>query len=97
MRIVVDIDGVIATVEGTNYYDAIPIPENIEYFNKLYDKGNKIIYFTGRGSASKIDYREMTEKQFEDWGVKYHELWFGKPGGDVYIDDKALNIKDIEI
>ena len=24
-----------------------------------------------------------------DWGVKYHNLVFGKPNADIYIDDKG--------
>ena len=32
--------------------------------------------------------RDLTEKQLEKWGVKYHELLFGKPHADVFIDDK---------
>ena len=96
MRIVVDIDGVIAIIKGKDYENAIPIKNNIEYFNQLYDAGHTIIYFTGRGYESKIDYNEMTRKQFDKWGVKYHDLVFGKPGADVYIDDKAVNISQIQ-
>jgi hypothetical protein len=43
-----------------------------------------------------IDWREFTEKQLKSWGVKYHELIFGKPVADVFIDDKAINIKDLQ-
>ena len=27
------------------------------------------------------------------WGLKYHELIFGKPNADYYIDDKMLDMK----
>jgi hypothetical protein len=36
-----------------------------------------------------MDWRPVTEKQFERWGVLYHKLVFGKPSADVYIDDRA--------
>ena len=38
--------------------------------------------------------RDLTEKQLEKWGVKYHELLFGKPHADVFIDDKAVSDTD---
>ena len=41
-----------------------------------------------------IDWRKETEVQMKAWGVKYHKLFLGKPGADIYIDDKAVNIKD---
>ncbi len=41
-----------------------------------------------------IDWREITESQFERWGVKYHDLNFGKPAYDLFIDDKNINSED---
>ena len=83
----------IGDVLTRNYAYAEPIVENIEKANKLYDEGHKIVYWTARGHQTGIDWRELTEKQFEKWGVKYHELKFNKPY-DLIIDDKALNAKD---
>ena len=71
-----------------------PIPENIAKINRLYDEGNEIIIWTARGTVTKIDWRELTEKQLKEWGVKYHELKFGKPNYELLIDDKAINITD---
>ena len=39
---------------------------------------------------SGLDWRDVTEKQFSKWGVKYHELKFGKPNYDLFIDDKNI-------
>ena len=36
----------------------------------------------------------MTEQRLEEWGAKYHDLILGKPAGDVYIDDKAVEAND---
>jgi len=65
--------------------------ERIKKINKLYESGSKIIYWTARGTGSGIDWREVTEKQFKEWGVKYHELRLGKPIYDLFIDDKNIN------
>ena len=91
-----DCDGVICNTEGTNYGVAIPRRQNITKINALYDSGHHIIIFTGRGTVSGIDWRAVTEQQFKGWGLRYHELVFGKPAFDVFIDDHAWNVKDFE-
>ena len=88
---VIDIDGVICNNADGKYEEAKPNLDVIIKINNLYDKGHTIKYFTARGSATGIDWRDLTEKQFKKWGVKYHELIFGKPEADLYIDDKAFN------
>ena len=90
--IYVDIDETICvSPEDRNYSFAKPIIENIKKINELYDNGDTIIYWTARGTGSGIDWRETTEKQFSEWGVKYHELRFGKPIYDLLICDKVVN------
>jgi uncharacterized protein YheU (UPF0270 family) len=91
MLIYVDIDNTICVTEGTDYNDVKPMPDRIEKINKLYDEGNTIVYWTARGSVTGIDHSELTKKQFKEWGVKYHELKFGKPPYDLFIDDKNIN------
>ena len=66
----VDIDETICvSPESRDYSLAVPIKENIEKINKLYEE-NTIIYWTARGTGSGIDWSEITKKQFEEWGVK---------------------------
>ena len=36
----------------------------------------------------------FTKKQLQDWEVKFHELFLGKPAGAIYVDDKAM--RDID-
>lgn len=92
MIIYVDIDDTICeSVSDRNYANASPMTHRIDKINMLYDEGNTIVYWTARGTGSGIDWREVTEKQFEEWGVKYHELHFGKPVYDLFIDDKNIN------
>ena len=92
MIIYVDIDETICnSPEDRDYSKAQPIKENIKKINKMYDNGDKIVYWTARGTGSGIDWRKTTEQQFVEWGVKYHELHFGKPIYDLFIDDKNIN------
>ncbi len=98
MTFVFDIDGTICTKTSSNYGFAIPYTERIKKINQLYDEGNTIIFQTARGMGrsnnsvtfAKKNFYKITKKQLEDWGVKYHALFLGKPAGDIYIDDKAI-------
>lgn len=95
-KFVFDIDGVIAKIQKDNdYHLSEPNMEFIRIVNKLYDRGNKIVLFTARGYVTGIDWSEETQKQLKDWGVKYHELLFGKPNADCYVDDKMLSMSDL--
>ena len=97
MIIYIDIDETICrSPDKPEYSTAQPIIENIEKANKLYDEGNTIVYWTARGTVTGIDWREVTEKQFAEWGVKNHDLKFGKPYYDLFIDDKNMNTDDWE-
>jgi len=92
MIVYVDIDGVLCTQNKDNpslYGKAEPIRKNINKINKLFDEGHSIILWTARGSTTKIDWRDFTEKQLEVWGVKYHKLRLDKPYFDIFIDDKT--------
>ena len=99
---VFDIDGTLCTLSGGVYEEAKPIIHRIEKVNKLYDKGHTIVLNTARGmgrtknNALLADnlFRELTENQLKQWGVKYHELFMGKPSGDIYIDDKGEKDED---
>lgn len=92
MIIYVDIDETICrSPENRDYSLAVPFQDRIERINRLYDSGHRVVYWTARGTGSGIDWRETTEKQFKEWGVKYHELRLGKPIYDLFIDDKNIN------
>jgi CMP-N,N'-diacetyllegionaminic acid synthase len=95
MVIYIDIDDTICNSPNKpDYTNSTPILENIEKANKLYDQGNTIIYWTARGTVSGIDWKDITLNQFKTWGVKYHDIKFGKPYYDLFIDDKNINTKD---
>lgn len=88
---VVDIDGVVATLTPDNDYRLSgPITATIDAINLLFDRGHRIVMLTARGSATGIDWREVTRDQLSRWGLKYHELRFGKPAADYYVDDRMI-------
>ena len=97
MNIYVDIDETICYYNGERDYNlAIPLLENIEKINTLYDKGNKITYWTARGSVTKINWLDVTKTQLKKWGCKYHHLSVGeKPPYDLLICDKTKRIEEM--
>lgn len=91
-----DIDGVIATLTPNNQYDlAQPIAKTVALIKRLFETGNYIILFTARGYVTGIDWEPLTRQQMHEWGVPYHELKFGKPAADYYIDDKLIGVDEL--
>ena len=95
MVVYVDIDGTICSITNGIYTDAKPMMKRIRKINKLYAKGNTIIYWTARGSTTGANWVEFTNYQLDRWGCKYHELKVGKPHYDLWIDDKSKEIEKI--
>ena len=93
-KYVIDIDGTICTQDGTDYGNALPKHDVITKINQLYDDGNEIVLFTASGYETQINWRDTTLLQLQVWGVKYHDLIFGKPSADVYVDDKNVFMVD---
>jgi CMP-N,N'-diacetyllegionaminic acid synthase len=93
---VFDIDGVIARLASENdYRRAQPQEEIIAIVRQLHRRGNRIILHTARGFVTGIDWRETTRQQLAAWDVPYHELHFGKPAGDYYVDDRMIALSEI--
>ncbi len=88
-----DIDGTLCTNTEGAYEAARPLARMIAAVNRLHKAGHRIILCTARGSTTGIDWRKLTERQMKAWGVRYHELHFGKPTADVYVDDKSINAR----
>ncbi len=96
-----DIDNTICTTFKSEYKKAKPKRKIIKLINNLFDLGHEINFFTARHmgrnknnslKAKKCGYK-FTKKQLDDWGLKYHKLFFGKPSADYYIDDKSIYLK----
>ena len=67
MVIYIDIDETIChSPNKPDYTTSTPIKENIEKANKLYDAGNLIVYWTARGSATGVDWTELTKAQLKE-------------------------------
>ena len=102
MNYVFDIDGTLCETIDGDYENSKPLQERIEIVNHLYDGGHTITLYTARGMGRSDNsfvyaheaFYELTRTQVKDWGIKFHDLFLGKPAGDVYVDDKA--IKDID-
>ena len=93
--IYVDIDGTICTLVK-DYNDAQPINEHIDKINELYDDGNQIVYYTARGQKTKKDWADLTLRQLNEWGCKFHELKMNhKPHYDLLICDKSMRIEEL--
>jgi ribonucleotide monophosphatase NagD (HAD superfamily) len=88
-----DIDGTICSITDGEYADAEPFPERISHIRQLFESGHRIVLFTARGSTTGIDWSKVTKDQMKAWGVPHHELRFGKPFADIFVDDKAINDK----
>ena len=91
-----DLDNTLVNTKGSDYENSTPIPEAIAKVRGYKDRGDHIIIMTARGSGSKVDWRDFTEKQLNKFGIPYDQLIVGlKPGGvDVFVDDKAINALD---
>jgi hypothetical protein len=106
LTIAVDIDHTLIDSSDNVYtFEPKPIQSMIEFVNQLYDQGHTIILYTARGMGSMAGqahliphaFYEKTKKQLDEVGVKYHHLVFGKIHYDYFIDDKAWNVKDLDL
>ena len=96
MRWCFDLDNTLVRTQGSDYENSIPIEAAIKKVQEYKRNGDHIIIMTARGSGSKKDWREFTEKQLLEFGIPFDQLIVGlKPGGvDVFVDDKAINALD---
>ena len=102
MVYVFDIDGTICHTQGSSYELSIPIQSRIDYVNKLYGDGHTVYFLTARGMGRTKNNQlqaidklfNLTKKQLDNWGVKYHRLFLGKPAADIYVDDKGITDTD---
>ena len=97
--LVYDLDKTLCTkkTKEETYGEVRIIPEMVEQLNQFYDEGHVIILQTARNMVTQQNdvgkvlqnVGEITLKWLRENNVKYHSILFGKPYGDLYIDDKA--------
>ncbi|HEX3661614.1 MAG TPA: hypothetical protein VHU89_09300 [Acidobacteriaceae bacterium] len=98
MTVCFDIDGVLCDPGEGNYEEAQPHTAMIALVNRLHDRGFIIVLHTSRfmgrtgGDREQTERigRDFTERQLAAWGVRYHELWMGKPRYDYLVDDRSV-------
>ena len=104
LRIVFDLDNTILSYP-TQYkdYSTVKPVEHLKGLIKLLkSKGHEIIIYTARKMVSCNDnvgkiirsVGRTTLDSLDEFEIPYDELHFGKPYGDIYIDDKAFNTFD---
>lgn len=91
--IAVDLDGVLCEGEFWGEGEPRPVDWMIAKVWEWYKKGAHIIIYTAR--------QPRYYPQTHAWLIKYEVPFHGiamlmKPGADVYIDDKAINLDDLK-
>ncbi|MDO8634245.1 MAG: phosphoheptose isomerase [archaeon] len=96
-----DLDNVICSQTTGDYENAVPDRTAIKLVNSLHSQGHRIIIYTSRfmgrnnndAKAAQAEGYQFTFQQLKGWGVKFHELFLGKPKYDVLVDDRAVFLK----
>ena len=102
MVFVFDLDDTISVHRNRDFVNAKPIAQTITKIRVLYGEGHDIVIYSSRGQNSckgDLDLieernRAQIEKWLSDNGVPYDRLVFGKPLGDVYVDDKGVSLEE---
>jgi len=106
MRIVIDLDGTICAIKkpDQSYADLLPLPGAAQKIHGLRKAGHYIIIQSARNMATcesnlgKVmkNVGLITLEWLQKYTVEYDEIYFGKPNGHIYIDDRALRFFDWE-
>lgn len=101
IRVIFDLDNTIITLG----HNKKVISHMKEFMLFLHSQGHTIIIQTARGMKScnsnlgKIMKKSAGSvlKWLEEESIPYDEIYFGKPEGDLYIDDRAFNAYDSQL
>jgi len=107
LRIVFDLDNTIVSypTQYKDYSTVEPILHITNLIKSLKAKGHTIIIYTARKMVTCNDnigrvikeVGQVTLETLKKFDIPYDELYFGKPWGDIYIDDKAFNTFDLNL
>lgn len=103
MRIVVDLDGVIAEIKRPtqSYAELEPVPGTADGLRRMRAAGHYVIIQTARNMATcesnlgKVmkNVGRITMDWLDRHQIEYDEIYFGKPNAEVYIDDRAIRFE----
>ena len=93
MRLIIDLDGTICS-EEKSFSRPLATPKSgcAEFISSLYNDGHTIIIYSARTWQE----YEVTEDWLKRHGIKFHQLILGKPIGDFWIDDRAIEFTSWE-
>lgn len=102
MRAVFDLDDTICIHKNRDYPNAEPILPVIEKMRQMKKDGWEIVIYSARGQVScnrdlaliESRNRAVVEEWLRKHNVPCDELVFGKPLGDLYVDDKGMSLQD---
>lgn len=104
MRIVIDLDDTISKTENRDYEHSQPIRSVIDKLAEVRATfpNVEVVLHTARGMNSckgdvkkaEMKNRPAIERFLQRNGIKVDRILFGKPLGDLYIDDKAMAARD---
>lgn len=100
---VLDVDAFLKYIRASKFFlEVEPIDGAVQYINKLYDEGNKIVFITRRENTFKV--KSMTKKWLKKHGFKYNKLVLGakkkgevceKEGVSFFVDNDIKNVYDV--
>ena len=106
MRIVLDLDGVICSLKKSNetYLEVQPNEDVISKMREWKKEGHYLIIHTGRhmrtcdGDIAEVIKKigPVTTEWLKKWNVPFDEMHYGKPYGDVYIDDLGITFSSVK-
>ena len=106
MRIVLDLDGVICSLKKPNetYLEVQPNEDVISKMREWKKEGHYLIIHTGRhmrtcdGDIAEVIKKigPVTSEWLKKWDVPFDEIHYGKPYGDVYIDDLGITFSSVK-
>lgn len=98
---VFDLDETLVTLPDAlnDYSTCLPYENVARLARRLHACGHRIVIHTARrmlslrGDVSEIERqtRKVMEENLQIHGIPFDEIVFGKPYGDVYVDDKSVN------
>jgi len=101
MIIAVDFDGTLTIEVGVRNdpstwvptHDKKPNEKIVGWINKMFKEGHTIIVHTARWQSEYAKVRAWLEVN----KVAYHAIVCGKLIADVYLDDKAMKLEDVNL